>query len=71
MLFFKLAIVALMFSLSALHDFVLGPRASVRRQAGALPAESPRLRRQASWLGRINLVLGMLVLALAVRLVRG
>lgn len=70
-LIFKLAIVALMFSLSALHDFVLGPRASTRRQAGALPAELARLRRQASWLGRVNLVLGMLVLALAVWLARG
>ena len=70
-LIFKLVIVALMFSLSALHDFVLGPRASVRRQAGALPAELARLRRQASWLGRTNLVLGMLLLAVAVWLARG
>jgi putative copper resistance protein D len=67
----KLILVTVMFGLSALHDFVLGPRASARRQAGAPTEELARLRRQASWLGRANLILGMLVLGLAVWLVRG
>lgn len=68
---FKLLVVAVMFSVSAVHDFVLGPRSSARRQAGAAPEELARLRRQVSWLGRANLAFGMLVLALAVWLVRG
>lgn len=67
----KLLLVALMFSLSALHDFVLGPRASARRLAGAPAEELARLRRQASWLGRVNLGFGLLVLGLAILLVRG
>jgi len=68
---FKLLVVALMFGVSAVHDFVLGPRSAARRQAGAAPEELARLRRQVSWLGRANLAFGMLVLALAVWLVRG
>lgn len=67
----KLLVVAVMFCLSALHDFVLGPKAAARRLAGAPAEELARLRRQASWLGRLNLGLGLLVLGLAILLVRG
>jgi uncharacterized membrane protein len=64
----KLALVAAMTSLSAVHDFVLGPRAS--RLAPDSP-EALAARRRAAWLARINAALGVALVAVAVRLVRG
>jgi uncharacterized membrane protein len=67
----KLALVALVLVLSALHDFAIGPR------AGRLMAEAPdatrtaRWRGAARWMGRVNLLLALAIVALAVRLVRG
>jgi len=67
----KLALVALVLGLSAVHDFVVGPR------AGRLVLEAPdrpgtaRWRMAARWMGRINLLLALVIVALAVRLVRG
>lgn len=57
--------------LSAIHDFRVGPRATeaVRRDPSAPEAE--RLRRMASHMGRLNLLLGLLMLVFAVQLVRG
>ncbi len=66
----KVALVAAILGLSALHDFVVGPAAS-RAAAGQATPEALRRRRQAAWLGRINLVLALVVLLLAVFLVRG
>jgi uncharacterized membrane protein len=69
----KLGVVALMIAISYYHDFVLGP-ASVRLLERSDPSqanETARLRRQASWLGRLNTLLALAVLALAVFLVRG
>jgi putative copper resistance protein D len=60
----KLALVLVILVLSALHDFVLGPRAA------AYPG-LPRLRSQAIWIARVNLLLGLLAAALGVMLVRG
>ncbi len=61
-LHWKLGLVALALVLSALHDFVLGPRAG-------LPGADPALRVRASWLARVNLlvVLVVVVLGLALR----
>lgn len=64
----KLAAVAAMIVVSALHDFVLGPA------AGRAPAGTERARRQrsvATWLARVNAALGVIVVILAVRLSRG
>jgi uncharacterized membrane protein len=69
----KLALVAVMLALSVAHDFVVGP-ASVRALAGAAGPMAERggaLRRRASWLARLNTLLALLVIALAVALVRG
>jgi uncharacterized membrane protein len=69
----KVSLVALMVVVSLLHDTVLGPasaRALVR--AGApVTREVRRLRRASSWLARASVLLGLLVVALAVALVRG
>ena len=70
LLWLKLALVLLMIALSAVHDFVLGP-ASVRAIARRDVATARALRRQASWNARLNALLGLLVILLAVFLVRG
>ncbi len=64
----KVGLVTAMVGLSALHDFVLGPRAF------RLPPGSPQAldaRRRAAWLARINTLLGILLIAVSVRLARG
>ncbi len=64
----KLAAVAIMVVLSAIHDFVSGPAAG-RLKAGS--PESIRLRRQAAIMGRVNAFLGIILVLAAVRLARG
>lgn len=67
----KLAVVALILVASAVHDFVVGPRAMAHWRAGGSPATAAILRRRASWLGRATLLLALLASALGVALVRG
>lgn len=64
----KLLIVARMITISAVHDFTLGPRAGK-----ATPGSPAALafRRRATLLARVNAILGVLLVAAAVRLVRG
>lgn len=64
----KLALVAGMISVQLVHDFWLGPKAS------AVAPHTPqgfRFRKAAAWLGRGNALLGLVLLYVAVRLVRG
>ena len=63
----KLACVAAMIVLSFIHDFVLGPR-SLRTTVGS---KALRMRRQAAWLARINALIGIFLVYVSVRLVRG
>lgn len=63
-LFWKLLLVAVMVVFSFLHDFVLGPRALANPEAAFL-------RGLSGWLGRLNVLLGLGVLYLAMRLARG
>lgn len=71
----KLALVALVLLLSALHDFVIGPRLARRLESLGAPVagdESVRQqRRLVSWLARINLLVALAIVAVAVVLVRG
>lgn len=53
----KVALVALAIALSALHDFVLGPRAG-------RPDAPASMRPAASWLARVNLLLVLAVVYL-------
>jgi copper resistance protein D len=58
-----------MVGISAVHDFVDGPRAS--RAVPGSPA-AMRLRKRAAWLARVNVGIGVvLVSSHAVRLARG
>ncbi len=67
----KLFLVVLIFLISALHDFLIGPKAGALMQGNPMAPETQRLRRQAGLLGRINLLLALIVVALGVMLVRG
>ncbi len=64
----KLGAVAAMVIISALHDFVQGPR-SARLRPGS--PEARRARRRAAWLARLNAALGVVLVVAAVRLARG
>ena len=73
----KLGVVAIMLGLSAYHDFAVGPRSirileqvATTMRPDAL-AEAQRLRRRASVVGRLEAILALIVLALAIMLVRG
>jgi putative copper resistance protein D len=64
----KLAAVAIMIAIAAVHDFIQGPRAG-RATAGS--PEALAFRRRASLLARVNAIVGVLLVAAAVRLARG
>ena len=67
-LLWKLICVAAIVSGSGYHDFVVGPAAS-RAEAGS--AQALALRSRAAWIGRINALLGILLIVTAARLTRG
>lgn len=67
----KLLFVVGVIGLSFFHDFFIGPKASAVGRADPGSPDAMRLRRQASWLGRANLFLSLLLTALGVMLVRG
>lgn len=67
----KLAFVAVALLLSAVHDFIVGPRATrVLREAPG-SEQAGRLRRLAGRMGRANLLVAVLIVALGIMLVRG
>ena len=64
----KLAVVVLMVLVSAIHDFVIGPRAGL---AAPGSPDAILLRRRAALLARLNAILGVVLVVVAVRLARG
>lgn len=68
----KLALVALVLVLSAIHDFVLGPRLARKLEAsqaaGSGSAALARERRAVSWLARVNFALVLAIAGLGVLL---
>lgn len=64
----KLGLAAVMIVIQAAHDFWLGPRAG-RVPAGSEEARVMRLK--AAWLARLNAVLGLALVWLAVAVARG
>lgn len=71
LLTFKLVTVALILAISAVHDFVIGPRATAAWQRDARSEETLRLRKQAVQIARINLFLALIAVAVGTTLVRG
>lgn len=67
----KLLLVAGILVLSALHDFVIGPRATALYRENPKAEQARRLWQQAGWIGRLNLILALVVVALGIILVRG
>ena len=67
----KLVLVISTLVISAVHDFWVGPKATGFSLRDPASKESLRFRRIASWLGRINFVIALLIVALGVMLVRG
>ncbi len=65
----KLALFGVILVLSFIHDFVIGPRATRAMASGSEDAE--KLRRLSAIIGRINTLLALAVVALAIKLVRG
>lgn len=67
----KLAVFAVVLLISAVHDFVLGPRATAALRADPRSPAAERFRRRASLLGRANALLALVLVLLAVAIVRG
>lgn len=57
----KIGLVGLTLILSAIHDFVLGPRAG-------LPGADPSVRLRASWIARLNVVVALAIVLLGLAL---
>ncbi|MGH7668996.1 MAG: CopD family protein [Gemmatimonadaceae bacterium] len=64
----KLLAVAAMITVSAIHDFWIGPLAG---RAAPGSARAGRIRRWAMMLARVNALLGVVVVVVAVQLARG
>jgi len=67
----KLLLAAGVLALSVAHDFFIGPKASALGRADPGSPEAVRLRRQASWIGRLNLLLALTIVAFGLMLMRG
>jgi len=67
----KLHLLSLVLIISGVHDFWLGPKAARLMDQEPESSRTMRLRKAASWVGRINLLLGLLIVWYAVQLVRG
>lgn len=68
---YKLSLFFVAVSLSAVHDFWHGPRATLAGRKNPRSPEAERLRKQASWMGRLNMVLALALVGLGIVLVRG
>ena len=67
----KLALVALVAALSAIHDFHIGRAATEAMSSRPGSREAENLRHMAAWIGRANIILSLVITAFAVMMVRG
>ena len=67
----KIGVFAVVLVVSALHDFVIGPRAVAAIARDPESREARVARRRASLFGRVNAVLALVLVAVGVMLVRG
>lgn len=67
----KLLVVAAIVVATLVHDLSMGPRATRLLRERPDDPRARRVRVAARWWGRVNLLLGLVVLALATMLVRG
>lgn len=66
----KLSLFSVMLIVSGVHDFWLGPKASLLMEQQPGTKKTEQYRKATSWVGRINLLLGLGILYFAIRLVR-
>ncbi|TYP94812.1 putative membrane protein [Fodinibius salinus] len=70
-LFIKLLVFGLVLVISGVHDFYAGPKAAELMDKQPNHPTTKRIRKISSLLGRLNLVLGLVILYYAIRLLRG
>ncbi|NIT60439.1 MAG: hypothetical protein GWN00_30825 [Aliifodinibius sp.] len=70
-LLIKLLVFGLVLIVSGIHDFYAGPKAAELMDEQPDHPQTKRMRKFSSWLGRLNLVLGLVILYYAMRLLRG
>jgi copper resistance protein D len=71
MLIAKIVLTFVVIGFALYHDFAVGPAATRAVEADPDAPETQALRRRASWIGRINLLLSLVIMTLALLLVRG
>ncbi|MBD3615056.1 MAG: DUF4149 domain-containing protein [Gracilimonas sp.] len=67
----KLIIFSIVLLISGVHDFYAGPKAAELMESEPNSILTQKFRKLSSWLGRINLIFGLLILYYAIRVVRG
>lgn len=67
----KVLLVLVVIALALYHDLVVGPAATRAMEADPRGSSALALRRRASWIGRINTLLSLIIMTLALLLVRG
>lgn len=70
-LFVKLILFGVVLILSGIHDFYAGPKAAELMDSKPENLTTKKFRKMSSWIGRINLIFGLLILYYAMRLLRG
>lgn len=70
-LLIKLHLFAVVLVLSGIHDFYAGPKAAELMDGDSNDSKTKNYRLLSSWIGRVNLLLGLGILYLAIRLLRG
>ena len=68
----KLGLVGVLVALGVAHDFIIGPRAARAQSRDGLPPNGTDLLmvQLTPWVGRLNLLLGVIILVLAAALTR-
>ncbi len=67
----KLHLFAIVLIISGIHDFYAGPKAAKLMDEEPDSKKTKKMRKLSSWLGRLNLLLGLAILYYAMRLLRG
>lgn len=70
-LLIKLLVFGLVLIVSGIHDFYAGPKAAKLMDEQPGHPQTKQMRKISSWLGRLNLLLGLIILYYAMRLLRG
>lgn len=67
----KLIIFSIVLVISGLHDFYFGPKTAKMMESSPGSPKTQTFRKISSWLGRVNLLFGLMILYYAIRVVRG